>query len=185
MKTDIQIGLNAAIVAVEALTPKILIVSSAEGDALPFGPFDPVSHRTLEIGLRSWVEAQTSLTLGYVEQLYTFGDRGRHARAGDKGPHIMSVGYLALARPPERAAGAAERTEVVWRDWYNYFPWEDWRKGRPALIDGVIGPRLEKWSALRPDDARPLRRPERVQLAIGQDDAPWDEERVLDRFELL
>ncbi len=186
MKKDIQLGLNAAIVAVEALTPKILTVTSAEtGDALPFGPFDPVRHRTLEIGLRSWVEAQTSLTLGYVEQLYTFGDRGRHARVDDKGPHIMSVGYLALARPPERTDGTADRTEVGWRDWYAYFPWEDWRKGRPAMIDEAIGPRLEKWSALSPEDARPLRRPERVQLAFGHDNAPWDEERVLDRFELL
>ena len=71
MTTDIQVGLTAAIVAVEALTPKILVVASGPEniDGLPFGPFDPLRHRTLEIGLRSWVEAQTSLTLGYVEQL--------------------------------------------------------------------------------------------------------------------
>lgn len=186
MATDIQIGLNAAIVAVDSLTPKILIVSSdGAEDSLPFGPFDPVRHRTLEIGLRSWVEAQTSLTLGYVEQLYTFGDRGRHARAGDTGPHIMSVGYLALARPAERAEENARAREAKWRDWYDYFPWEDWRTGRPNLIDDMILPKLETWCALSPDDARPLRRSERVLLAFGQDDAPWDEERVLDRFELL
>ncbi len=46
---------------------------------LPFGPFDPLEHRTFEIGLRAWVKAQTGLSVGYVEQLYTFGDRGRHA----------------------------------------------------------------------------------------------------------
>ena len=63
-------------------------------DALPFGPFAPRAHRTLEIGLREWVERQTGIELGYVEQLYTFGDRGRHAEPG--GAHTLSVGYLAL-----------------------------------------------------------------------------------------
>jgi hypothetical protein len=187
MTTDIQIGLTAAIVAVEALTPKILVVASEPEniDGLPFGPFDPLRHRTLDIGLRSWVEAQTSLTLGYVEQLYTFGDRGRHAQAGDAGPHIMSVGYLALARPSENSATAGQSGGPRWRDWYSYFPWEDWRTGEPALIGEVIRPCLERWCALSPNDARPLRRSDRVGLAFGQDGAIWDEERALDRFELL
>jgi len=187
MTTDIQVGLTAAIVAVEALTPKILVVASEPEniDGLPFGPFDPLRHRTLEIGLRSWVEAQTSLTLGYVEQLYTFGDRGRHAQAGDAGPHIMSVGYLALARPSESSATAGHGDGPRWRDWYSYFPWEDWRTGEPALINEVIRPRLERWCALSPNEARPLRRSDRVGLAFGQDGAVWDEERALDRFELL
>ena len=80
---------------------------------LPFGPFDPLAHRTFEIGLRAFVEAQAGLAVGYVEQLYTFGDRGRHAQAADTGPHMVSVGYLALTRMPDnaaplRAAGAGD-----------------------------------------------------------------------------
>ena len=71
---------------------------------LPFGPFDPLAHHTFEIGLRAWVEAQTGLRVGYVEQLYTFGDRGRHAAPRDAGPHVVSVGYLALIRMPENVA---------------------------------------------------------------------------------
>ena len=61
-------------------TPCVLVVHNAESgdDALPFGPFDPLLHRTLESGLRTWVSEQTYLDLGYAEQLYTFGDRGRH-----------------------------------------------------------------------------------------------------------
>ncbi|MCJ7725805.1 MAG: NAD regulator, partial [Acidimicrobiia bacterium] len=35
------------------------------------------------------------------------------------------------------------------------------------------------------DTSRPLRRRERLRLAFGEDGAPWDEERVLDRYELL
>ena len=38
---------------------------------------DPQQHRTFETSLRASVEAQTALKLGYIEQLYTFGDRGR------------------------------------------------------------------------------------------------------------
>src|SRR4051812_23712686 len=113
--TPIEIGLTAAIVAVEGEDPSILVAGEAGTDGtragLPFGPFDPLSHRTFEIGLRAWVEAQTGLSIGYVEQLYTFGDRGRHARAGDTGAHMVSIGYLALTRLPDnpavlRAAGA-------------------------------------------------------------------------------
>jgi hypothetical protein len=48
--------------------------------------------------LRSWVKEQTFLDLGYVEQLYTFGDRGRHLVKPEDGPRVVSVGYLALTR---------------------------------------------------------------------------------------
>jgi len=83
--TPIEIGLTAAIVAIEDNEPLIL-TASGSGDkltGLPFGPFDALAHRTFEIGLRAWVEEQTGLRLGYVEQLYTFGDRGRHTQPGD------------------------------------------------------------------------------------------------------
>src|ERR1700681_3567575 len=106
--TPIEIGLTAAIVAVEGDEPAILVagdlVASGGGKdepraGLPFGPFDPLTHRTFEIGLRAWVEAQTGLAVGYVEQLYTFGDRGRHAWPDDSA-HMVSIGYLALTRLP-------------------------------------------------------------------------------------
>jgi hypothetical protein len=67
--TPIEIGLTAAIVAVEGDEPAILVGGGAQGQAragLPFGAFDPVAHRTFEMGLRAWVEAQTGLWVGYV-----------------------------------------------------------------------------------------------------------------------
>ena len=103
--TPIEIGLTAAIVAIEGNEPLILTASGSDGDrlpGLPFGPFDAVSHRTFEIGLRAWVEEQAGLRLGYVEQLYTFGDRGRHTQAGDT--HVASIGYLALTRAADNAS---------------------------------------------------------------------------------
>jgi hypothetical protein len=186
----IEIGLSAAVVAVENVTPFILVIE-ADGDkrdSLPFGPFDPVGHRTLEIGLRAWVEAQTELKLGYVEQLYTFGDRGRHAEPVDGAPRIMSVGYLALTRRSPESDEVLRRSGAAWRPWYSYFPWEDWRGGRPELLDATVMPLLGRWSAERPGRDAPARfvqRRDRVRLAFGEGDLPWDEERVLDRFELL
>src|SRR6202035_708167 len=111
--TPIEIGLTAAIVAIEGNEPLILTASSGDSDkraGLPFGPFDAVSERTFEIGLRAWVEEQAGLRLGYVEQLYTFGDRGRHTQAGDTGAHVASIGYLALTRAADNAAPAPGAT---------------------------------------------------------------------------
>jgi len=182
----IEIGLTAAIVAIEDMEPLILTAAAGNGGrlaGLPFGPFDALSHRTFEMGLRAWVAEQTGLRLGYVEQLYTFGDRGRHAEAGDSA-HLVSIGYLALTRT---ASGAAPVPGAGFEPWYRYFPWEDWREARPEIIGRDILPALSEWAARGEDAAtpRPLSRKERVRLYFGTEDAHWDEERVLDRYELL
>jgi hypothetical protein len=185
----IEIGLTAAIVSIEGNEPLILTASGGDGETLaglPFGPFDAVAHRTFEIGLRAWVQQQTGLRLGYVEQLYTFGDRGRHAQRGDTDAHVASVGYLALTRTADntskpRVAGA------TFAPWYRFFPWEDWREARPAIIADDILPALNAWAAQSesPNAERALSRADRVRFYFGNDGAPWDEERVLDRYELL
>jgi hypothetical protein len=170
LRTGIEIGLSAAIVSVDKDDPKILVASDkADGPraGLPFGPFDPLTHHTFEIGLRAWVEAQTGLAVGYVEQLYTFGDRGRHARSGDSGPHVVSVGYLALVRMSE-AGGTAAAAGAGFEPWYRFFPWEDWRAGRPEILDQSILPLLSEW-AVRPtrdEPMRPLGRHERLRLCF-------------------
>src|SRR5215213_6427212 len=146
--TPIEIGLTAAIVAVEDGEPAILVSGDdRKGEAragLPFGPFDPLAHRTFEIGLRAWVEAQTGLRVGYVEQLYTFGDRGRHVAPVDTGPHVVSIGYLALTRIPESAA-ALKAARAGFEPWYRFFPWEDWREKRRASLDTIIT-LLKEWT---------------------------------------
>src|SRR5262249_29104049 len=123
--TPIEIGLTAAIVTMEADAPAILVAGDGgdrdKSNGLPFGPFDPLAHHTFEIGLRAWVEAQTGLRVGYVEQLYTFGDRGRHALPRDTGPHVVSVGYLALIRMPENVA-ALIAAGAGFEPWYRSFP---------------------------------------------------------------
>ncbi|MGC1712598.1 MAG: NAD regulator [Methyloceanibacter sp.] len=181
----IELGLNAAIVTVREQQPRILVVGPGTAgtgawDALPFGTFAPRAHRTLEIGLREWVKRQTGLELGYVEQLYTFGDRGRHAEPG--GSHTLSVGYLALTRGAGDALMGSH-----WSPWYAYFPWEDWRRGKPDILTEEIEPRLKQWAERphSPDEpVRALRRTERLKIGFGIEGG-WDEEKVLERYELL
>jgi hypothetical protein len=188
--TPIEIGLTAAIVTVETDEPAILVAGDGiKGEpraGLPFGPFDPLAHRTLEMGLRAWVAAQTALRVGYVEQLYTFGDRGRHAVPDDIGPHMVSIGYLALTRMPENVA-ALRAAGAGFEPWYRFFPWEDWRSARPAMLNATVLPLLTEWAnrAGGPDPGRALGRNERVRLCFGTGGSPWDEEKVLDRYELL
>lgn len=188
-QASISIGLSAAIVSVEKENPCALVVAHENSeDALPFGPFDPVSQRTLEQGLRKWVGEQTRFDLGYTEQLYTFGDRGRHLPAAAPGKadgtRVVSVGYLALTRQGEDDASTATR-ETRWSPWYHYFPWEDWRGEKPPMIDSTILPRLKSFvkAAVGPQAAE-LRR-DRVRLCFGADGVAWDEEKVLERYELL
>lgn len=179
-KHVVSIGLSAAIVSVSDERPSVLAVHHAgEEDALPFGPFDPLDHRTLDSGLRKWVGEQTLLDLGYAEQLYTFGDRGRHLPTPDEGARVVSVGYLALTRQ----VGALKAPDTRWSDWYRYFPWEDWRGEKPAVIDKVIAPALRQFVKSAPSSDIAEARRERVRI-VGFDGA-WDEEKVLERYELL
>lgn len=193
-RRSLIIGLSAVIVAVEENEPKVFIVRGAEhalsvgvnptneeGDALPFGPFDPSAHPTLETGLRAWVKEQTPLDPGYVEQLYTFGNRGRYAGQSDEGARVISIGYLALTYQ-ERAQ---VNENVFWGDWYSYFPWEDWRKGKPKVISDVIELGLRRWVAAAESKEEKAYRRTRSNLCFGLDDIPWDEEKVLERYELL
>jgi hypothetical protein len=196
----VVIGLHAVIVAVFDDAPHVLIVrheaetGSMHGtteapapapdrphEGLPFGPFNPLAHRTMEIGLRNWVAEQTQLSLGHVEQLYTFGDRGRHVTPGSDEPHVVSVGYLALTRrTPLPARAGAE-----WRSWYRYFPWEDWRIERPKGIGLVIEPLLRAWAKAADTAQQSAQRRDRVNLCFGLAGLPWNEELVLERYELL
>ncbi len=163
--------LIAVLVAVTDAEPRVLTIQDAT--ALPSGPFKMV-HRSLQAGLRDWVEEQTHHPLGYVEQLYTFAD---HDRMQD-GRHAISISYLGLTRE----GGASGENEAGWRNWYEFFPWEDHRAGPPAIIAETIVPRLTDWAsagARAADD-----RNQRIAITFATDGG-WNEELVLQRYELL
>jgi hypothetical protein len=153
--------LIAVLLAVHGGIPQVLTL--ADVTALPSGPFT-TRHRSLQAGLRDWVEAQTHHRLGYLEQLYTFADSDR---AGN-GRHAISISYLGLSQVGVEEEG--------WQAWYEYFPWEDHRAGPPASIAALLLPLLAKWADT------PARR-ERVAITFGTE--TWNEELVLQRYELL
>ncbi len=183
----VTVGLNAVIVAVTEGVPRILSVpwqgadedSDSTREALPFGLLDPMRDRTLELGLRRWVEEQTDLSLGYVEQLYTFGDRDREPPGERQGRRALSIGYLALVKESQVGGGGR------WRDWYSFFPWEDRREGPPTLIANSVQPALARWVEGSADSGERRNRRERADIAFGLGGARWDGERALDRYELL
>ncbi len=186
---ELAIELSAALVAVNDEAPKILLVRDQGDDSathsqfgLPCGPFDPVGHRTLEEGLRTWVGAQSGIQLGYAEQLYTFGDRFRDPQERKGGPRPVSVGYLALVRQTELKISPEN---ADWSDWYRHFPWEDWRSGAPAIVSQVMASQLKAWVESAQNRNEKQQRRERVDTTFGLGGAGWDNERVLERYELL
>jgi hypothetical protein len=177
----VVIGLSAVVVAIQAGEAVVLTVRPRPDghEGLPFGPFDPQGHRTFELAMRAFVTEQTRFNLGYVEQLYTFGDKGRDAPLADMGAQseasrVISVGYLALAA----AAVDTHAPGSEWRPWSRFFPWEDWRDGRPQALP-ALEIALRRWAE---GDAQ---RMSRARLLFALDGAPWNEERVLERYELL
>ena len=168
----IKIELSAVIVAMDGREPHILVDPDM---ALPSGPFE-TSHRTLQQGLREWASVKGGQSLGYVEQLYTFADKDR--ASGTQRP--ISIGYLALVQAASHTSGDAE-----WSPWYRHFPWEDHRAGEPALIKQVIMPGLKQWKNAVTDKALRERRAQRIRIDFPDDMRHWNDELVLQRYELL
>jgi hypothetical protein len=196
---SIVVGLNAVIIALTDGQPRVLTVALPEGtpieggvsvegpadrrlvETLPTGPLDPSGDRTLDLALRRWVRTYTGLELGYVEQLYTFGDRFRDPREAAGGPRVVSAAYLALVRESTPLRGLAAK----WQSVYRFFPWEDWRRKPPQVIPRHIEPALNRWIDEAGDGAERGLRKIRSGTSFGLDEAPWDGERVLERYELL
>ena len=165
--------LIAVIVAVTAGQPRVLTID--KGRALPSGPFES-SERSLQASLRTWVERQTHHPLGYMEQLYTFADPGR---TGGSDRRIVSVSYLGLTQeaPVSGDPGAG------WRDWYRFFPWEDRREASTLPDQFTAG--LIAWTDDAPNPATRRQRWRRVAINFGLENERWNDELILQRYELL
>ncbi len=175
-RPELAAELIAVVAAANEAAPRILTVEN--GRALPSGPFES-GHRSLQSGLRAWVEERTRHPLGYVEQLYTFADRDR--TAGGDTRRTISISYLGLTRE----APAAPETGASWQDWYRYFPWEDRREDEPTEIGAVIAPALKAWAQAGTTPGIRKERRERAAIAFGLDGQGWNEELSLQRYELL
>ncbi len=168
-----SIRLDAVLVTVTEEHPRILTVQTDRHlDGVPSGPLDADRDKTLELGLRRWIRQQAGIDVGYIEQLYTFGDQDRGIEQTPHQERVVSVAYLGLG------AEDSPSMEAKWKDVYTLFPWEDHREHRPPLLDKDLLPRL--FAHL--DDATWS---DRVHIAFAAGSMQWDPVRVLDRYELL
>ncbi|MFA6280285.1 MAG: hypothetical protein WC612_05795 [Bdellovibrionales bacterium] len=164
----IALELSAVIVSVTDGQPRVVVTDDL---ALPSGPLE-TQHEKLEQALRSWVTHQSGLSLGYVEQLYTFADKNRET----DGLRIISIGYLALAQ---------ELGAVTAIDWYQFFPWEDRRAEKAEALGLALRKNLALWKNAAPDAQRRRERQARINIGFPKDPRAWNEELVLQRYELL
>lgn len=174
----VRIGLSAVVIALRDRRAVVLTTDADGAPALPFGPFDPARDRTFERALRDYVTAQTGFPLGFVEQLYTFGDAGREAPRATPGPdrrREVSVGYLALTPDPAEGRTHDSRWDAV----FDFFPWED-RRAPDVALSARIEDGLRAWAGM---DERRLARCTTLFALTAEH--RWNEERVLDRYELL
>ncbi|HAX91651.1 MAG TPA: hypothetical protein DCY07_05520 [Rhodospirillaceae bacterium] len=164
----ISLELSAVIVSLADGTPHVAVTGDL---ALPSGPLE-VQHKKLEQALRVWVTKHSGLQLGYVEQLYTFADRDRET----DGRRIISIGYLALAQ---------DLGDVPAVDWYKFFPWEDHRADGADKLTAHIQKNLNAWKNDAPDAATKRVRAARIDVNFPKNPRDWNEELVLQRYELL
>jgi hypothetical protein len=187
------IELSAVVVCISDNAARVLTLklppSAGAVHALPSGPFEPHKHRTFDLALRAFVREQTGFDIGYVEQLYSFGDDGRQA-SQKTGPgttdvmdvaRVISIGYLALT--PQ--SGFTVLKDAQWLDFTTFFPWEDWRCGEPDILKNHLRPALLRWSAQGTSEDEIRLRTLRIDTLFAADLAQWNEERVLERYELL
>lgn len=194
-KTHVE--LVASIISIADNEPVVEIVLSRDGrdtDRLPSVLFSPGSVGSLEDCLRRPVEQYTGHPIGFLQQLIAFIGKSQ-------GTNIL-IGFLALVYDTRRNARAigtnrSKSRNCRWQSCYLYFPWEDWRAGRPRIIDEVIVPELAAWARTadhfkgrsplsKAAQARCLtERSTRARIAFPQTDIAWDEAKVVTRFELL
>jgi hypothetical protein len=103
-----------------------------------------------------------------VEQLYTFADQQRGAES-----RSISISYLGLSRE-----SAGPDPDAAWASWYAYFPWED-RRRNSSLAAEIITPRLKDWAGGNTALTH------RIASLFGDNGRGWNEELVLQRYELL
>lgn len=176
----VTVGLTAVILAVKNYESRVLTLPEHGGAALPYGGFNPEKHRTLELALRNWVDEQTGVRLGYVEQLYTFGNRHRDPRPEVRDQRVVTVSYLALVGPQKESSSFSGQ----WSPIYDFLPWEDHRSGPPP-IQGRLVADLHLWAESGEKREDCLERKSRIESLFGTTSMPWDPEKAILRYELL
>ncbi len=197
----VQVGLTAVVLSVRQEQPVVMVAEAPPNHGratdetsrpwrLPAGRFCPLEQPSLEAALRKVVLDSAGRELGYLEQLLTdYGSLdGNVGTPAAGGPRQLSVSYLALTRAETSPPSDGAR----WVDCYELLPWEDFRGGRPSILSTLILPGLETWCARTTSDHTPaseaetqMSRSERVSVSFGLSGRSWDDQRVVDRLDLL
>jgi hypothetical protein len=194
------VGLTAVVLSVRQEQPVALVTQAASVSPptpqwrLPGGLFSPTEQPSLEAAVREVVLEKAGRELGYVEQLLTdyspFDERPGSTNSSNGTVDVsrqLSVSYLALSRADTVPLAGVAR----WLDCYELLPWEDFRGGRPSVLPHHILPGLEAWCNGANEDEQastgetPMSRRERVAVSFGLSGRSWDDQRVVDRFDLV
>lgn len=189
---QVKVGLTAVVLSVRQEQPVALVSQATAASTqpvdwqLPTGRFSPREQPSLEAALRDVVLEAAGRELGYVEQLLT--DYGGAEPSAGEPSRQLSVSYLALSRADTTPLAPSAR----WLDCYETLPWEDFRGGRPSVLSNRILPGLEAWCADASAGAdrvageeTPMSRSERIAVSFGLAGRSWDDQRVVDRFDLV
>ncbi len=186
----VEVDLVVAVLAMLDDQPVVLLERTPPGAApaeapspsvrLPACHFEPSRHETLDTAVRQGVLAGYSSEATHLEQLASHCTETRRDRNRSS---ALSIGYLALVR----ADRLAHVPRSGWLKLYDMLPWEDWRHGRPAIVGDVIIPGLARWLETTniAADGGSEASLARVRIAFGLDDSSWDDERVVERLEIL
>ncbi|MXV34993.1 hypothetical protein GS535_00245 [Saccharibacter sp. EH611] len=137
-----------------------------QGQELPSGPL--TNRHSLQKGLHRWAEQHTGCSIGHMEQLYTFADQP----LPNTQHQLIRISYLALARITNPDGFSLQSL-------YTYFPWEDRRTPATNSQFKELRTHITSWARHDPE------RLTRTIPAFGLNGLPWDDEKVLDRYELL
>jgi hypothetical protein len=129
------------------------------------------------------VKNQTGHELQSSEQLLAVP-----INSGDNITTRLSIGYLTLLINNSNTNSQLADKGARWKNWYGFLPWEDWRNGRPPLLDEIILPKLQEWAnhegayASGTDQQNTT---SRIAYAFGLRGHDWSAIHVVARYDLM
>ena len=190
--TPIEIGLTAAIVAVEGEEPDILVAGDGgEGATRARACRSARSIRSRTAPSRSACAPGSAAQTGAHRRLCRAAlhlRRPRPARAAGRHRRARRLDRLSRADPHAGERRGAARRRRRLRALVSILPVGGLARAAGRTSSTRSSCRCSsngRRAAPTPEPARALGRRERVRLCFGVGGSPWDEEKVLDRYELL
>ncbi len=87
----------------------------------------------------------TGLRINYSQALGTFGDGAVPQPRGDAVP-LQTLPLVSLCYCRSYRRQGRDRAPLSWASWYDVFPWEDFRNGKPRCLTDAIEPALAEWA---------------------------------------